>query len=47
MKMTMNDFQNDNDMKWYDTKTYDNLVPAVHAALADACWNPNPPPHSP
>ena len=41
-KMTMNDIRNDNDMKWHDRMTNDNLVYAVLATLAAACWTPPP-----
>ena len=32
--------ENDNDMKWHDKMVYDNLVRAVLATLAAACWTP-------
>ena len=37
--MMMNDLRDDNDMKWHDRMTYDNLVLAVLATLAAAIQN--------
>ena len=36
----MKDLQNDNDIKWHDWMTYDNLVLAMLATLTSACWTP-------
>ena len=44
--MNMNDLRNDNDMKWHDRMTNDNLVLAVLATLA-AATGPHPHPTFP
>ena len=43
-EMTVNDMKNDDDMKWHDWMTNDNLVHAVLASLAAADQTPPPTP---